>query len=107
MDLVRPLSAIFWDLRGCWGTGRRVVLVLDADVPRVEGHVLRVSAADAFVDVGGTLVPADRILSVSIPSRLGDSTFRDGRGESWAGPSRRPYAMPGQGEIDLGGGRGC
>lgn len=98
--LVRPLSAIFWDLRGAWATGRRVALTLDADVPRAEGHVTKVSASDAHVFVGDLLVPADRILAVHWPSRLGDSTFTNGRG-SWQGPRLRPSTLPGQEELDL------
>jgi hypothetical protein len=97
--LVRATGAVFWELRGCWATGRRVSLRIDADVPRVEGHVTRVSATDAFVYVGEMMVPADRILAVYSPSRLGDSTHRNGN--PWSGPARRIEQLPGQGELDL------
>lgn len=97
--LVRPLSAIFWDLRGAWATGRRVALTLDADVPRAEGHVTKVSASDAHVFVGDLLVPADRILAVHWPSRLGDSTVR--RGDPWAGRPRRQETIEGQTEMEV------
>jgi hypothetical protein len=99
MALVRPLPAIFWDLRGAWASGRRVALSLDADVSRAEGHVTRVSATDASVHVGDLLVPADRILAVHLPSRLGDSTVR--AGDPWAGRPRRPRPLDGQTELQL------
>src|SRR3954452_24896915 len=99
MDLVRPLSAIFWDLRGAWATGRRVALSLDADVSRAEGHVVRVSATDASVYIGDLLIPADRILAVHLPSRLGDSTVSPG--EQWGGTARRPRAPAGQTELPI------
>jgi len=92
--LVRPLAAIFWDLRGAWASGRRVAISLDADIPRAEGHVTKVSATDASVHVGDLLIPADRILAVHLPSRLGDSTVRTG--DPWAGPPRRPVEIEGQ-----------
>jgi hypothetical protein len=99
MDLVRPLAAIFWDLRGAWASGRRVALSLDADVPRAEGCVTRVSATDASVHVGDLLVPADRILAVHLPSRLGDSSISPG--ERWAGSPRRPVTLEGQTEMEV------
>jgi hypothetical protein len=98
-DLVRPVAAIFWDLRGAWASGRRVALSLDADVRRVEGHVTRVSATDAVVYVGDLLVPGDRILAVHSPSRLGDSTVR--AGDSWSGRPRRPTTLEGQTELEV------
>jgi hypothetical protein len=101
MALVPPLGGIFWDLRGCWATGRRVALSVDADVSRLEGHVTRVSATDAFVCVGDVLVPGDRIMAVHLPSRLGDSSFTDQPGATWAGRPRRPEQYPGQAELPL------
>jgi len=97
--LARPLAAIFWDLRGAWASGRRVALSLDADVPRAEGFVTRVSATDASVHVGDLLVPADRILAVHLPSRLGDSTVR--AGDPWAGEPRRLRPIEGQTELRM------
>lgn len=97
--LVRPLAGTFWELRGCWATGRRVALTLDADVPRVEGHVTRVSATDASVYVGDILVPASAILAVHLPSRLGDSTVR--QGDRWAGRPRRERPAEGQHELPM------
>jgi hypothetical protein len=98
--LVRPVRSTFWELRGCWATGRRVALSLDADVLRVEGFLTSVSATDAFVKMGDLLIPADRILAVHLPTRLGDSTFRDGEGH-WSGPPRRPVQLGGQQEMGL------
>jgi hypothetical protein len=103
LALVRPVPATFWELRGCWATGRRVALTLvDADLSRAEGHVTSVAATDAYVKIGDLLVPADRILAVHLPSRLGDSTFEDRPGSAWAGRPRRPGAMPGQAEMEIG-----
>lgn len=98
-ELVRPLRATFWELRACWATGRRVALSLDADVARVEGHVTKVSATDASVHIGDILVPASAILAVHLPSRLGDSTVR--QGDAWAGRRRRPDAPEGQSELPI------
>jgi hypothetical protein len=97
--LVRPRAAIFWDLRGAWASGRRVALSLDADVPRAEGFVTKVSATDSNVHVGDLLVPADRILAVHLPSRLGDSTVR--AGDPWAGTPRRVRPLQGQTELRM------
>lgn len=87
-DLVRPVSAVMWELRGAWASGRRVVLSLDSRcvVRRVEGWVRGVAATDAFVRIQGWHVPGDAILAVHHPSRLGDSTARGG---DWHGPVRR------------------
>jgi len=97
-DLVRPLPAIFWDLRGCWASGRRVSMTLDADTRRVEGHVTKVSATDSFVYVGDVLVPGTAILAVHLPSRLGDSTVQPR--EQWAGRRRRPEQPGSQLEME-------
>jgi hypothetical protein len=87
--LVRPLSAVAWELRTAWATGRRVALSLErCDVDRLEGTVQRVAATGATVKVAGLVVPLDRVLAVHWPSRLGDSTQR---GES-ADPAR-PRAL--------------
>lgn len=86
--LIRPVRSVFWELRTAWACGRRVSLSLDprCDRPRIEGHVKRVSATDAFVRVGGVMVPGDLILGVHNPSRLGDSTVEN---DDWHGPSLR------------------
>jgi hypothetical protein len=97
--LERPRAAIFWDLRGAWASGRRVALSLAADVARAEGFVTRVSATDASVHVGDLLIPADAILALHLPSRLGDSSIR--AGDPWAGPRRRPVALEGQTELEV------
>lgn len=102
LALVRPIPATFWELRGCWATGRRVALTIDADSRRAEGHVTSVAATDAYVKIGDLLVPADRILAVHVPSRLGDSTFDDRPGSSWRGRPRRDLPMPGQEEMEIG-----
>ena len=95
--LTRSAAATFWELRGAWATGRRVALTLTADIDRVEGHVSRVSATDAFVTVGDVLIPADVILAVHRPSRLVDSTVRPD--EQWSVRGRRPVVADGQGEL--------
>jgi hypothetical protein len=85
--LIRPVSSIAWEMRSAWASGRRVVLTLECcDRTRLEGHVQRVAATDAYVQVRGLRVPLDRVLAVHLPSRLGDSTFRGG---AWSGRVRR------------------
>jgi hypothetical protein len=95
MMLVRPLSAVLWELRAAWARGLRVSLTLErCDVDRLEGHITTVAATGVYVTVSGRHVPADRVLAVHRPSRLGDSTARDGE---WSAP--RPAALataPGQ-----------
>jgi hypothetical protein len=83
-DLVRPLASIAWELRFAWASGRRVALTINGDVVRAEGFVTTVAATDAYVKVGGLHIPLDRVLAVSHPSLLGDSTWREG--ERWRGP---------------------
>jgi hypothetical protein len=85
--LIRPVASTMWELRAAWASGRRVVVSLDARcvVARIEGWVRGVSATDAWVRVQGWRVPADAILAVHHPSRLGDSTARS----AWHGPVRR------------------
>ena len=79
---------MMWELRGAWASGRRVALSLDdrCDRSRVEGHVRSVSPTDGWARIGGLTLPADAILAVHLPSRLGDSTARGG---AWLGPARR------------------
>jgi hypothetical protein len=85
--LIRPVSSMAYELRSCWASGHRVVLTLErCDRTRLEGHVQRVAATDAYVQVSGLHVPLDRVLAVYRPSRLGDSTFRGG---AWSGRVRR------------------
>jgi hypothetical protein len=98
-ELVRPVTATFWELRGAWATGRRVSLTLDADVLRAEGHVTSVAATDAYVKIGDLLIPAGTILAVHRPSRLGDSDVRPD--EPWAGRPRAPKQIPGQHEMEM------
>lgn len=83
--LVRLPDAIAWELRGAWSTGRRVALSLAADVVRVEGWVSSVSPTGGYAVVAGLHVPLSRVLAVHRPSRLGDSTYREGSGEPWTG----------------------
>jgi hypothetical protein len=98
MDLIRPTSSIAWELRTAWATGRRVSLTLErADLDRLEGHVSRVAATNAYVAIAGLQVPLDRVLAVHVPSRLGDSTVTED--EPWRGCARRLPTLPGQGEI--------
>lgn len=100
LALVRPVSAIAWDLRAAWATGRRVSVSLErADMERVEGHVFAVSPTDATVTIAGWLVPLDRVLAVHRPSRLGDSTVA--AGEPWRGRARRAVVADGQDELPL------
>ena len=85
--LIRPISSMAWELRSCWASGRRVALTLErCDRTRLEGHVQKIAATDAYVQVCGLRVPLDRVLAVHIPSRLGDSTVRGG---AWSGLARR------------------
>jgi hypothetical protein len=86
--LVRPVSAVVWELRAAWATGRRVALSLSSRcvVRRVEGWVQSVAATGAVVWIAGWHVPVDAILAVHHPSRLGDSSARAGE---WAGAPRR------------------
>lgn len=93
--LIRPLSSVAWDLRSAWAGGWRIALSLErADVDRVEGCVSHVAATAATATVAGVLVPLDRVLAVHRPSRLGDSTFKDGHGVWARGPRSglRPQA---------------
>jgi hypothetical protein len=83
LALIRPVSSMAWELRAAWASGRRIALTLDhCDRDRVEGHVQRVAATDAYVQVHGLRIPLDRVLAVHSPSRLGDSTVH---GKGWAG----------------------
>lgn len=84
--LIRPPSAVAWELRAAWARGRRVALTLDlVDQPRLEGIVRAVAATGAYAIVASLHVPLERVLAVHHPSRLGDSTVR--AGERWSGPS--------------------
>lgn len=87
LALVRPVSAVAWELRAAWGAGWRVALSLDerCRMRRLEGIVGAVSATDATVRVNGWLVPLEAVLAVHRPSRLGDSSNRGG---AWSGPGR-------------------
>jgi hypothetical protein len=96
--LVRSESAVAWELRMAWGSGRRVALSLErADMRRLEGHVQAVAATGAFVRVTGRVVPMDRVLAVHWPSLLGDSTARG----VLRGPPRVPTVAEGQMEFPL------
>lgn len=97
--LIRPPSAVAWELRGAWATGRRVSLTLDerCEIPRLEGCVLHVSGTGATCNVAGWHVPIDAVLAVHRPTRLGDSTWEDG--EPWHGRARAPQQMAGQMEL--------
>jgi hypothetical protein len=103
MELVRPIRSTFWELRGCWATGRRVALSIDADLRRAEGFVTSVAATDAYVKIGDLLIPGDRILALHYPSRLGDSSFEDRPGTSWDGRPRRRKPLEGEIEMEFGG----
>jgi hypothetical protein len=77
VTLVRPTSAVSWELRGAWAARKRVSLSLDERCTprRLEGKVQRVATTGAFAVVEGFHVPMDAILAVHNPSRLGDSTI--------------------------------
>lgn len=93
--LARPLRAVAWDLRNAWATGRRVAVTLElCDQARMEGHVTRVAATDAYAVISSLHVPLDRILAVHIPSRLGDSTIKGAT--PWFGRARAPRQRDGQ-----------
>lgn len=81
--LIRPIRAIAWELRTAWARGLRVTLTIDGETRRVEGHVTTVSPTNAFAVVADLHVPLTHVLAVHRPSRLGDSTYREG--EAWAG----------------------
>lgn len=83
--LVRSVRSIAWELRSAWATGHRVSLTIAGDVHRVEGHVCAVSATDAYAVVNGLHVPLESVLAVHRPSRLGDSTYREGSISPWTG----------------------
>lgn len=88
--LIRLPSSVLWELRLYWAKGYRVSLAIDGDERRIEGHVRSVSATGAYAIVGDLHVPADRILAVFRPSRLGDSTVEEGeRWNGWVPPAAR------------------
>jgi hypothetical protein len=94
--LVRPLSAVTWELRTSWASGRRVALTLEGcDMPRLEGIVTAVASSGAFARVRGLHVPTDNILAIHWPSILGD-----GNGGNNGAP-RRVQAAPGQTSLPL------
>lgn len=95
MALIRPIRAVAWELRTAWATGRRVSVTLDScDHDRMEGHVSRVAATDAYVVISALHVPLDRVLAVHLPSRLGDSTIAADK--PWFGRKRAPEQIDGQ-----------
>lgn len=53
MNTLAPqVSALAWEARGAWATGREVILSLDTAVcslPEVRGYIAAVSSTDAFV----------------------------------------------------------
>lgn len=95
MTLVRPTSAIGWELRAAWAGGRRVSLSLDerCHPRRLEGELQRVAATGAFVVLDGFHVPMDAILAVHNPSRLGDSTID--------APKAKPRCIVCQREVEI------
>lgn len=66
---VRPASAVAWELRGAWATGRRVSLSPSerCAVRLVVGSVEQVAATGAFAVVDGWHVPLDEVLAVHKP----------------------------------------
>lgn len=101
--LVRPLSAVTWELRRAWASGRRVALSLErCDMDRVEGVVTRVSSSGALARVRGLHVPTDRILAVHWPSVVGDGE-RQGKSATPMpdGKGRAIVTGPGQTELVL------
>jgi hypothetical protein len=97
--LVRPASSIAWELRTAWALGRRVsVTIENADENRLEGAVRAVASSGAYAVVAGLHVPLERVLAVHRPSRLGDSTVKDG--EPWRAPvPRAAKSLPGQDRL--------
>lgn len=90
-ELIRLPSSIVWELRAYWAKGLRVSVQIDGDEKRIEGHVRSVSATGAYAVVADLHVPADRILAVYRPSRLGDSSYEEGteRWQGWVPPAAR------------------
>lgn len=87
MELVRPSSAVAWELRSAWATGRRVALSIDGDETRAEGFVTTVAATGAYCKVGGLHVPLERVLAVHRPVPFGGYQLPGGRGVDWADPA--------------------
>lgn len=100
--LVRPLSAVTWELRRAWATGRRVALSLEGcDVDRLEGVVMHVSGTGVIARVRGLLVPTDRILAVHWPSVVGDGERTPSGGPLPDGQGRAPEQIPGQTQLQV------
>lgn len=74
-ELVSDPSALAWEARACWATGRRVSLVLGegASVPRLAGVITAVAPTGAFLRVrpdeetDDVHVPMGVVLSLSRP----------------------------------------
>jgi hypothetical protein len=68
-DLERPESAIAWELRGHWASGKPVVLTLTERciVRRIEGRVERVAVTRAFAICAGWHVPLAEVLTIRSP----------------------------------------
>lgn len=84
-ELIRLPSSIVWELRAYWAKGLRVSVQIDGDEKRIEGHVRSVSATGAYAVVADLHVPAERVLAVYRPSRLGDSSYDEDSSEPWSG----------------------
>lgn len=71
MTLVRPVSAIAWELRAAWARTPRPIVVLSLSehcTPRrLTGRIDRVAATDAFIVIDGWHVPLDEVLAVHRP----------------------------------------
>lgn len=78
MTVVRPVSAVAWELRGAWArTPRRpVVLSLSERCTprRLEGRVEKVAATNAFAIVDGCHVPLEDVLAVHRPHHTQKAT---------------------------------
>lgn len=85
LALVRQVSSVAWELRVAWARGLRVSLTINGDVRRVEGFVESVSPTGAYALLSGLHVPLGAVLAVHRPSRLGDSTYREGGAVEWEG----------------------
>lgn len=79
-----PADKIVWELRGLWARAQPVALALSERcvVRVVKGPLTRIAVTGAFVVVDGWEVPADEILSVTVPTRADLEAYRQEQAEA-------------------------